>query len=190
MSDAYDKGKSYEQHIAQLVRRKADKGALRNRGSHANWHRRSDIFTNLPIHIEAKHHENVRIKEWVEQAEAAKSYTQTAIVAFRIDEQDYACLQFDDLLNLFVQIADLQAEVEDLREPVSTVKFAPNVEGLKNTKPIKASNLKMNTAPAVEMKIERGAKVCKNGHLVDQYGYCLQTGCKYSRGYRAPKGKK
>ena len=74
MAEAYDKGKAYELHISKLVRRKADKGSMRNRGSHTNGSYRSDVFTNLPIHIEAKHHENVTIKKWMEQAEAAASY--------------------------------------------------------------------------------------------------------------------
>lgn len=31
---------------------------------------------------------------------------------------------------------------------------------------------------------------CRNGHLTQGLDFCLQKGCKYSRGYRPPKGKK
>lgn len=186
MAEAYEKGKAYEMHIAKLVRRKADKGTTRNKGSHANSHRRSDVYTNLPIHIEAKHHENIRVKEWMEQAEAAKSFSETAVVAFRIEEEDYACLKFNDLLDLFVQIADLEAEVKDLHEPI---------EQTKTVKPRKANVSKEDytklAKAAADKKVESGTvKTCRNGHICDQFGYCQQKQCKFNRFYKAPKAKK
>ena len=188
MSDktAYQKGKEYELHISKLVRRKADKGSMRNRSSHTGGTRRSDIFTDLPIHIEAKHHESVRIKEWMEQAEAASHGYETAVVAFRIDDHDYACLNFNDLLDLFVQIADQQAEIEDLRAPVDHVVI----------KPAKAAEIARHEAAAlankaVETKKQKETvRYDKNGHIVDSFGYCMQKGCKYNRTYKPPKASK
>ncbi len=183
MAEAYDKGKAYELHVSKLIRRKADKGSMRNRSSHTNGTRRSDIFTNLPIHVEAKHHETVRIKEWMAQAEAAKSFSQTAVVAFRIDDMDYACLNLNDLLDLFVQIADQQLEIEDLRAPVEHVVM----------KPAKAAEIARHEATAMaqaavaKKKDQPTIKYDKNGHIVDEYGYCMQKGCKYNRNYRPPK---
>lgn len=186
MGEAYNKGKAYELHIAKLVRKKADKGSMRNRGSHTASTHDADVFTNLPIHIEAKHHENVRIKDWMEQAEAASSFHQTAVVAFRIDDKDYAALNFEDLLNLFVQIAQMQAEIDDLRAPVEHVVI----------KPAKAAEMARHEAVALSQKaVEKkkaqpSIKYDKNGHIVDEYGYCMQKGCKYNRNYRPPKVKK
>lgn len=186
MAEAYDKGKAYELHISKLVRRKADKGSMRNRGSHTNGSYRSDVFTNLPIHIEAKHHENVTIKKWMEQAEAAASTFETAVVAFRIDDKDYACLNFNDLLDLFVQIADQTLEIQDLHAP------QPPQE------PITRKTLiaTQSTEEAVETAVKKAkqqksnVKFCRAGHICDDYGYCMQKGCKYSRGYNAKKAAK
>lgn len=182
---AYQKGKAYELHIAKLVRKKADKGSMRNRGSHTASTHDADVFTNLPIHIEAKHHENVRIKDWMEQAEAASSFHQTAVVAFRIDDKDYAALNFEDLLNLFVQIADQQAEINDLHAPVEHIVM----------KPAKAAEITRHEAVALSQKAInkkksiRIVKFDKNGHIVDDFGYCMQKGCKYNRTYKPPKAK-
>ena len=183
MAEAYDKGKAYELHVSKLIRRKADKGSMRNRSSHTNGTRRADIFTDLPIHVEAKHHENVRIKEWMEQAEGAKSFSQTAVVAFRIDDKDYACLNFNDLLDLFVQIADQQLEIEDLRQPVASIPIPA-----KKAAEIARHEATAMANKAVETKKASGTvKYDKNGHIVDDYGYCMQKGCKYNRTYKPPK---
>lgn len=180
----FQRGKSFEQKVAAMIRKKADSGALRNRGSHANWHRRSDVFTNLPIHVECKDQETVKIKEWFEQADAAASFTQIPTVVFAKDEEVLACLRFNDLLDLFVQVADLQAELEDMREPIVPSQAQPQV----NQKPSEPSSTAI--ASVVESKAKSGAKTCRNGHLADEYGYCQQLACPYSRGYRKPKGKK
>lgn len=186
MGAAYDKGKDYELHIAKLVRKKADKGSMRNRGSHTSSTQDADVYTTLPIHIEAKHHENVRIKDWMEQAEAASNFHETAVVAFRIDDKDYAALNFEDLLNLFVQIAQQQAEIDDLRSPVEHIVV----------KPAKAAEIDRHEAVALSQqaiakkKSQPAIKYDKNGHIVDEYGYCMQKGCKYNRNYRPPKVKR
>lgn len=187
MGEAYDKGKVYEQHISKLIRKKADKGSMRNRSSHVkDGAYRSDVFTNLPIHVECKHHDTVRIKEWMEQAEAASSFGETAVVAFRIDENDYACLNFNDLLDLFVQIADQQAEIADLHAPVESIII----------KPSKVAEMARHEATALSQKAidakkqQEPIKMCKGGHITDSYGYCMQKGCKYNRTYKPPKAKR
>lgn len=188
-----DKGRAYEMHIAKVVRRKVDKGAMRNAGSHANWNRRSDVFTNLPIHLECKHHENVRVKEWVEQAEAAKSFNQTAVVAFRVDEEDYAVLKFDELLSLFVQIADQQMEIDDLRAPVETITELAAMTPQDVKKANDAAKVRKELQPAIDKLVaakKHVTKSCRAGHLADDFGYCLQKGCKYTRNYKPPKAKK
>lgn len=181
----YSKGREYEMHIAALLRKKVASG-VRNKGSHANWHRRSDVYTELPIHIEAKHHESVRIKDWMEQAEGAASFSQTPVVVFRIEEKDYACLNFSQLLDLFVQVADMQLEIEDLRAPA---------EGsvLQNTpinKPDPIKEAEKQVTKAIEQKATREELgSCKNGHLLTAGGKCMWKGCVYSRTYVKPKAK-
>lgn len=186
MGEAYDKGKAYELHISKLIRRKADKGSMRNRGSHTGGTYRSDVFTNLPIHVEAKHHENVTIKKWMDQAEAAASTFETAVVAFRIDDKDYACLNFNDLLDLFVQIADQQLEIQDLHAPQPAHEAIVRKPVVATVSAEEAAEKAVKHAKATKSDV----KFCRNGHICDDYGYCMQKGCKYSRGYNAKKAAK
>ncbi len=187
MGEAYDKGKAYELHVAKLVRRKSgDKGAMRNRSSHTGGTRRSDIFTNLPIHIEAKHHENVTIKKWMEQAEAAAHTFETAVVAFRIDDKDYACLNLNDLLDLFVQIADQQLEIEDLRAPIEVPAEPIIRKRVSATQTHEEAEKLASTATARKTAAEP-LKTCKNGHIVTSDGKCMWKGCKYGTAAGKPK---
>jgi len=183
MAEAYDKGKHYEEHVAKLVRRKLDKGAMRNKGSHTGGSRRADIFTNLPIHIEAKHHENIRLKEWMAQAEAATSFSHKPVVAFRIEESDYVCMNLNDMLDLFVEIADLTAEVADLRKPINTLQV------VKPTIMKTVDDVKEQIAETARPQF-RQSYSCRAGHLSDEYGYCMQKGCKFTRTYKPPKAKR
>lgn len=186
--NSFDKGKAFEQKVAAMVRRKADSAAKRDSRSGANWHRRSDIFTNLPLHIEVKDHETLKPKEWFREASSAASFNQTPVVVFHSDEEVMAMLRFNDVLDLFVEIADLKAEIEDLRtppdvlEPDGTIKAA-HVGDFKIPK----------TADEVKQQVERLPKkmlLCKGGHIADETGHCLTKSCKFSRAYKPPKASK
>ncbi len=198
---SFDKGKAFEQKVAAMVRRKADGTAKRDSRSGANWHRRSDIFTNLPLHIEVKDHETLRPKDWFREASSAASFNQTPVVVFHSDEEVMAMLRFDDLLNLFVEIADLKAEVEDLSKPTQGDDFDINF-GVADAIEIGRTQLKVNdgqlggefpkTADEVKKQVEQlpprpVKRTCPEGHFVDEYGKCIFKGCKYSRGYKAKK---
>lgn len=178
----FAKGKSFEQRVAGMVRRKADMLAKRNPGSHTNGARRADVFTNLPIHIEAKDQETVKIKEWFEQADSVAAGFQTPVVVFRKDEEVLACLRFNDLLDLYAQLADKDAEIEDLRQPVPITqpKFVPRA----------TEEILDAVEKPVQQAVNRGSKTCRNGHLADDWGYCMQVTCPYSRGYKKPKAKR
>ena len=188
MAEAYDKGRAFEMKVAKMIRRKSgDKGAMRNKGSHANWNRRSDVFTNLPIHVEAKHHSNIRIKEWIEQAEAAKSFNETAVFAFDVEGEVMACLKFDELLNLFRQIADQQLEIEDLRAPVE-MPAEPIIRKRVSATQAREEGEKLAKAATARKTATEPMKMCKNGHIVTTGGKCMWKGCKY--GIAAGKPKK
>lgn len=175
-----DRGRQFEDKIARLTRAKVDKSARRNAGSHSNWHRRSDIFTSLPLHIEAKDHETIKIKEWFRQADDAASFGETPVVVFHDDENIMAVLKYDDLLNFMVEIADLKAEVEDLQKPsIELPELRPRLITTKEDAAIVARQLGESVAKTTSK--------CRAGHIADQYGFCMQTKCKYSRGYRPPK---
>lgn len=188
MAEAYDKGRAFEMEVAKAIRRKAgDKGAMRNKGSHANWNRRSDIFTNLPIHVEAKHHENIRPKEWFSQADAARSFNEVPVVAFNMDGEIMAMLRFDDLLNLYAEIADYRAEIEDLRAPVE-VPAEPIIRKRVTATQTREEAEKLAKAATARKVATEPMKMCKNGHIVSNGGKCMWKGCKY--GIAAGKPKK
>lgn len=59
------KGSRLERRIAQLIRQKGlDKRASRMPLSGAFPHLQADIYTSLPIHIEAKNQERVQLWSW------------------------------------------------------------------------------------------------------------------------------
>jgi len=65
LKDKKAKGSRLERKIAQLIRQKGlDKNCKRMPLSGAFPHLPADIYTSLPIHIEAKNQERVRIWEW------------------------------------------------------------------------------------------------------------------------------
>lgn len=167
-----------------MVRRKADSAAKRDSRSGANWHRRSDIFTNLPLHIEVKDHETLKPKEWFREAASAASFNQTPVVVFHSDEEVMAMFRFNDLLDLFVEIADLKAEVEDLQHPMLEITSNPEQPAPKFPKTVDEVKKQVEQLPP------RRPLVCKEGHIADEYGKCIFKGCKFSRGYKAKKEPK
>lgn len=196
MSDAFDRGRDTEREVAAVLRKKLGARVQRDSRSGAGVHKADirDYYQELPIFIECKDQETIKVKEWMRQTIDGASFNQVPTLVFRMDTALMACVPFPDLVNLLVEIADLRAEVDDLRQPVhsSGVTQPPTISMHSQAKKLskKTETALIEVGKAVTKQVERGAKVCKNGHIVDDYGYCLQTGCKYSRGYRSPKGKK
>lgn len=184
MSVSSKRGADFEREIAAIIRKKTKMLAVRDKKSGALWNRRSDVFTDLPIHIEAKDQETIKVKEWFRQADAAASYAELATLVFRADEFILATVEFHKLIDLFVELADLRAQVEDLRQPVTGLDPFPKP----NTSP--STDWKDAVEKVVDKKKSSSAKLCRAGHLSDDWGYCMQLNCKYSRGYKAPKKKK
>lgn len=190
MSETYDKGKAFEQLVSKLIRKKIDKKSMRNKGSHANWNRRSDVYTELPLHVECKHHEKIKIREWYDQAQSAANALETAVVVFKDEDRVMCVLEFDDLLNYMVEIADLKAEVEDLQKPVDTVDIYDQAVK-KAANEGKAYSISGALEKQVEQKIDRGAKSCPAGHLLAPgSNKCSWKGCKFASGYKPKKKSK
>jgi len=185
MGEAFDRGRTFERKVASILRSKLGAKVERDRRSGAGINKSdiSDYYREIPLHMEIKDQETLKVKEWFRQAEAAASFSQAPAVIFAMEEEVLACVRFTDLVNFLVEIADQKAEIDDLRKPIEAV-FNPPVK-------LKAGEEVLIKIPkTVEAKIERGGKTCRNGHLCDDYGYCMQKGCQYSRGYKRPKAKK
>ncbi len=195
MSDTSKRGKDFELLVASLIRRKIDKHAQRNKGSHANWHRRSDVYTELPIHLECKDHESIRIKEWFTQA-ADSCMGKIPVVAWQMEQEVLATLRFDDLLNLFVEIADMKEEIKDLKKPIAGIeKKIVEIHGPFGDSTILSDDpegLAAKVRPVfTDGTLKREVKICKNGHIcVPGRENCQTKGCQYSSTYIKPKAIK
>lgn len=188
----FKKGRQFEMKVAKMTRAKIDKAAKRNPGSHANWHRNSDIYTELPFHIECKDQEYLKPKEWFRQAEDA-CLGKTPIVAFQMEEEVMAMLRYDDFLNLLVEIADQKAEIADLRKPTK-------LEGITQSgrvfpiEPVPPADPPGDSLTGIttftDGTLKREVKICKNGHICTPgRDTCMTKNCQYSSTYQAPKAK-
>lgn len=177
--EAYDKGKTFEQKVARLLRTKLGARVQRDSRSGAGYNKSdiSDYYNDIPLHLEVKNQQTVNIKEWFRQADATSSFSKAPTVVFAMDEEILCCLRFTDLINFMIEIADDRAEIDDLRQPVA-YQVLP-----------KPQTVNIQLSKVVQNKTEASVKTCKEGHITDVWGYCLQKGCKYSSGYKKPKGK-
>ena len=173
MSVSSEKGKDLEKRIAGLLKKKLGARVVRDGRSGAGSHQKMDIldyFRETPFDIEAKNHKAISIKEWMRQAKAGASLGRIPTVVFQADEDVLACVPFDDLVNLAVEIKQLQDEIADLRRPV-VLGAAHAVE--------KAVSLKSGDV-----------RTCRNGHIVSPgSNKCLDKKCQYSSTYKAKKVK-
>jgi hypothetical protein len=171
------RGKSFELKVAAILRRKLGAKVSRDRRSGAGINKSdiSDYYHDIPLHLELKDQATIKIKEWFRQAEGSASFNRAPTVVFAVDEEVLACIRLSDLVNFMVEIADQKAEITDLRAPVTTT-----------TQP---DMLPKSIEPILDA-MDRGSRTCRDGHLSDAYGYCMQKTCKYNRAYKKPKGKK
>src|SRR3954467_8644600 len=120
MSLASTKGKHLELEVAGILRKKLGARVTRDKQSGAGVSKQDirDYYSDLPFSIECKDQETVQIKSWMRQAIDATSFHQVPTLVFRMDEEIIAAVRFSDLVDLAVEIADLRAELDDLRQPV------------------------------------------------------------------------
>ena len=201
MSEAFDKGRSTEKEVAKILQKKLGVRVERDRRSGAGEVNKADIsdwFDELPIHIEVKDQDNIKVKEWMRQTIEAASVGQIPTLVFRMDEGLIAAMPFGSLVDLLLEVADTRAEIDDLRKPLPAPVSPPPVSPpplpdeiiVAYTVAKELLNIESELEKIEEAKIEQGKPQCYNGHLADRFGYCLQPGCKFSRGYKKPKEKK
>lgn len=191
MSISSDRGKKFELKVAALIRRKLGARVMRDRRSGAGINRSdmSDYYNDIPLHIEVKDQQTVKIKEWYEQACAASSFARTPVVVYHDDDLIMCALEFSNLLNFILEIADQKAEIDDLRTPTFTQPAKPTGLTVDDAINGRVASVKAGVAVPAVNDVPKTV-YCREGHLADEYGYCMQLSCKYSRGYRKPKSKK
>ena len=186
MSESSKRGKTLELQVAAILRKKLGARVMRDKRSGAGTLKQDirDFGGDIPFSIEVKDQATLKVKEWFRQAIAAASFHQVPTLVFCSDEEVLACVRFADLVNLEVEIRQLRAELADLRTPTTE----PTMQAYESLKRQLVPDVLIE--PTVRARIQRGASTDANGHITDDFGYCNQKGCKYSRGYRAPKAKK
>lgn len=192
MSQSSKRGKDFETEIAKILQKKLGARVIRDGRSGAGSHQKNDIkdwHRDVPFDIECKDQEAIKIKEWMRQAEQAASFGRVPCMVFRMDGKAYATLPFDALVDLAVEIADLQAALDDMRNPTHSTAKAKGLQRTRNAAKTREA-IEPDTMAAVDKKRSQGANTDRNGHITDQWGYCATKGCQYSRGYKPPKGKK
>lgn len=186
MSESSQRGKLFELKVAKILRSKLGARVARDRRSGAGVNKSdiSDYYQDIPLHLELKDQETLKPKEWFRQAEATASFNQAPTVVFAMDEEVLAIIRFSDLVNFVREIADQKAEIDDLRTPLS----GPFVPPVIKTSPL--TDAEKLVAKATAHKKKSGVTLCRAGHVSDEYGYCMQLSCKYTRGYKPPKAKR
>lgn len=199
MSEASERGKSYEIKIQKLTARALKIEVKRDpRSGGGTWHKEDirDRYGELPISVEIKNQATIKLKEWWKNARDKASVGQAPIVVFPADTEDLCIMRYSDLLNIVKEMFDYRETAEALtspRTPDSTYvtgelegEFS---EGMKEAvdrawpgviKTPTEARAKVATLPA--------RKYCPAGHAVPEgRGKCLQKGCQYSATYRKPK---
>lgn len=172
MSESSEKGRSLEEQVAKLLRKKLGVQVSRDKRSGAGSHQKMDIsdwFKDVPLDIEVKNHKTIKLPEWMRQSKAGASVGQIPTVVFALDGDVIAALPFADVVDMMAELNQLRAEVASLRAPVVPAGL-PEVAAV---------------------KVARGEPTCRNLHLLSPGATkCLAKGCPYSSSYKAKKEKK
>lgn len=167
MSESSEKGKSLENIVAKLLRKKLGVQVERDKRSGAGSHRKMDIsdwFQSTPLDIEVKNHKTIKIKEWMSQAKDGASVGRVPTVVFNSGGDMLATLPFSDLVDLLLMCQQGAKEIKRLREPI--VKTA---EGTL----VDVDNLKPSDSRSAW-------KECRGGNLVSPGDKkCLVKICSY-----------
>lgn len=196
MSESSERGKSYELKIAKITRQKLRLEVKRDGRSGAGDLHKEDLrdrYNEIPLAVECKNQETLKIKEWWRDADDKSSFGQMPAVVFPMETEDLVTMRYTDLLQLLREMMDYKEEVADLRKPprLITSDNAPVEINPKSEKSVIITKTAAEAAEQVQrVAAKRTTRLCAGGHIADENGYCMQKGCKFRRGYKRPKEKK
>lgn len=185
MSKSSERGLAFERLVRKITSRKLRLDIKRDKQSGAGIHKQDvrDRFDELPIFIECKDHATIKPKEWWRDADAKSGYGQAPVVVFPDNEEVLCVMRYSDVLELIKEARDWRETADNLRKPPEVT-----VHPSKLSKATKKSL--DNVASAILNDIDsRAPRLCRDGHITDSFGYCMHKGCRYARGYKAPKVK-
>jgi hypothetical protein len=173
------------------------------RSGAGDWHKEDirDRYGELPISVEIKNQESLKLKEWWRDANDKASVGQAPIVVFPMDSEDLCIMRYTDLLNIVKEMFDWRLTAEDLTKPVQATSMKIVVDEaagipdevfdeLNKKIPATARVIKTPADAAAAVATLPGRR-CRNGHIVpDGYDKCQWKGCPYSATYKKPKEAK
>lgn len=121
MSVSSEKGKSLEDEVAKILKKKLGARVSRDKRSGAGSHQKNDItdyFQDTPLDIECKNHATIKIREWWKQTIAGASFSRVPTLVFQADNEVLATLRFSDLVDLIAETQQNRGEIKRLKEPV------------------------------------------------------------------------
>ena len=117
------KGDRFERDVAKQLNKKFNTNVRRTPMSGAMDNFKGDIIDINPdsilfdYHWECKNQEKLNIWKALEQARNDKPMGKTPVVVFTKNfENDYACLEFEDFMNLLLTIQQLQDEINTKKD--------------------------------------------------------------------------
>ncbi|MET4003907.1 hypothetical protein ABIB48_002645 [Arthrobacter sp. UYCu511] len=178
MSESSEKGKSLENQVAKLLKKKLGARVSRDKRSGAGSHQKMDIsdyFQDTPLDIEVKNHKTIKIKEWWRQAVSGASFSRIPTVVFQADDEVLATIRFSDLVDLIAETQQHKVEIKKLRAPI--VKIATGeVVDQDHIKPSESRS---------------SWKECRAGNIVSPgEKKCLVKDCPYCSNKKPKKEKK
>ena len=98
-----DKGKRYERELATMIRKFGYKDARRTSQYCGNSGDASDVVGLPGVHIEAKHQEQFRIYDWMDQAinDSSKSSNKPTVFFRKNNAETLVCMRFNDWMELY-----------------------------------------------------------------------------------------
>lgn len=195
MSAASERGRTYESKISKIMRRRLGIDIKRDLQSGAGLHKADvrDRYNELPMLLECKNQDTLKLKEWWRDANNKANALQSPVVVFPMETndgiEDLCVLRFTDLLQLVKEVADWKETAEDLRQSAPSHIPVRKLDAVGVH--IDPRNSQAVVGKITSERIERGAASCKNGHLLSiGETRCLDKKCPYSRYARLRKGKK
>jgi Holliday junction resolvase len=120
--NANQKGKRFERDVAKQLNKKFNTNVRRTPMS-GGMSIKGDIIDINPdsvlfdYHWECKNQEKLNIWKALEQARSDRPMGKTPVVVFTKNfEKDYACLEFEDFMNLLLTIQQLQDEINTKKD--------------------------------------------------------------------------
>ena len=114
LKNAPRKGREFELKVAKLIRDKVDKDCKRMFRSGAVAHFPEDIYTKLPLHIECKNQEKIKLWKWWDETLSRNRFGKDPVLVITSNHRPIlAVVEIEYLLNLLKVQEDYIADIKE-----------------------------------------------------------------------------